>query len=132
MRRGHVEWGDGPRTAEVFSPAGLDVLLDRIDAEARTSHEQVLAVVYVAPEVFFSVGLGVDETFVGFDDQTVWEGYLSRGDLYEDEQEIEFWFGNQPSFCPRWALVPVKTARAVMRDGFATGRRPDSIRWEVS
>ncbi len=130
VRRGYVEWGEGPQRAQIETTDELDALLDRVEATVRDQQRSVLAVIFLDEVTFLTVGLGADESFVGVDDQNTGQTWWSRGDRYQDDDDVEFYLGNQGSYYPCWVLIPASTAREVVREMFATGRRPDSIRWD--
>ncbi|CAJ59292.1 MULTISPECIES: Imm1 family immunity protein [Frankia] len=52
--------------------------------------------------------------------------WWSRG---EPRDEVDYWLGSQPSYCPPWALIPMATAQQVVRANFTTGERPDTVEW---
>ncbi|WP_322770697.1 Imm1 family immunity protein [Frankia sp. Cr1] len=130
VQRGYVEWGEGPQRAQIETVDELDVLLDRVEVAARDQQRSVLAVIFLDGASFLTVGLGAAESFVGVDDQSTGQTWWSRGDRYQDDDEVEFYLGNQGSYYPRWVLIPAPTVREVVREMFTTGRRPDSIRWD--
>jgi hypothetical protein len=127
--RGHVGWGTGPG-ADVSDATELDALLDQADTEARTAGRRVLAVVALGQGRDLRIGLGADETLLGVDDHSGYQTWWSCGELYQDDQDVAFSLDGQPTYYPRWMLVPAALAREAAREVFRTGLLPTSVRWD--
>jgi hypothetical protein len=126
-----LEHGDGPREATVSTVDELDRLLDRIAAEAVRTGRPELPTLYDDDGRSLAVGVGDRLSLLSWtDENTEDDVVLSAGDE-ESDGEVKFFYGNQFSFFPRSALIPVEQARRAMREFLTTGARPTGVRWQT-
>jgi len=121
--------------AVVSDTAGLDAVLDRVDALGQhTSHEKMAEVVSPKGDVL-GVGLGRDESVLHWiaagaelgDDLTS----VGSDDPFETFPDFEVPNGYWVAQFPNFTLVPKTDARAAVEQFFETGALPDGIRWRA-
>lgn len=132
-----MEWSveyDSPdpklRTAKVENLNALDRALDRAAEEGAKA--QPLIVEFVSPSgARFGIGVGMALTVLSFKASDEPPYFISVG--YPEsctDHDIGFYFQGRWTEFPASALVSTDCARNAARRFFATGHRPDNIRWE--
>ena len=74
--------------------------------------------------------LGLPESFVYLDEVNPTRYYITVGDSYTDGDVSFYLLGQHHTEFERRHLIPLATARRVLREFFDTGRRPANITWE--
>jgi hypothetical protein len=126
-----LEYGDGPQEVAVSSIAELDRLLDEISANAQRAERPELPTLFDEEGRSLAVGLGHELSVLAWaDDDEGSNPLLSEGDLQAEGNEVGFFYGNQYSYFPVTALIPVTVARDAMREFVTLGARPTMVRWQ--
>jgi hypothetical protein len=127
-----LEHSDGPQETTVSTIAELDALLDQITAEAVRTGRPELPTLYDNNGRSLAIGVGDDRLSVlsWTDDNAEGDAALSQGDETVTG-EVKFFYGNQFSFFPSTALIPIEQARHAMRQFMTAGGRPTVVRWQA-
>jgi hypothetical protein len=125
-----LEHGDGPQETTVSTIAELDALLDRITAEAARTGRPELPTLYDNKGRSLAIGVADRLSVLSWsDDNADDDTALSQGDETVTG-EVKFFYGNQFSFFPSTALIPIEQARQAMRQFMTAGIRPTVVRWQ--
>jgi hypothetical protein len=125
-----LEHGDGPQETTVSTIAELDALLDRITAEAARTGRPELPTLYDNKGRSLAIGVADRLSVLSWsDDSADDDTALSQGDETVTG-EVKFFYGNQFSFFPSTALIPIEQARQAMRQFMTAGIRPTVVRWQ--
>lgn len=126
-----LEHGDGPQETAVSTIAELDAVLDRITAEAVGIDRPELPTLYDDEGRSLAIGVGDRMSVLSWtDDNADDDAALSEGDETVSG-EVKFFYGNQFSFFPSTALIPIEQARQAMRQFMTEGIRPTVARWQA-
>jgi Immunity protein Imm1 len=126
---------------EVNSIEELDEVLDRWHAELMADEDARLVTLSASPDLSLTIGLGNEESVLNWTDESDTSApYMTtRNPDYDfntpdddDEEDMEFAFGNTWNQYPTRVLIPIVTAREAMREFFTTGNRPTNVDWVSS
>lgn len=123
-----VTWDDSRE--EAASIDAVELILDRLHRRFQQADEATLVTVERPGGAALSIGLGSDASVLNH--------VRSDGDppyhtsVGGDEGDETFWFSyhGSPSEFPQRQIVPIATARGVMRRFCETGELADVIAWE--
>jgi Immunity protein Imm1 len=107
----------------------LDTLMDRLHDEAKASPEPFIATVSPPSGDWLGVGMGREETTLGYvpaNGQPPY--YRSAGDPDAEGHLVFFLSGHYTEF-PRCSAISMQMARRAIRAFARTGELPDTIRW---
>jgi hypothetical protein len=122
-----LEYGDGPREVALSTAEELDTWLDRITAEAERAQRPELATLYDDTGRSLAIGVGARLSLLAWTES---DYVLSDGGDRTRDGEAKFFYGNQYSYFPSTALIPVAVAREAMRQFITADVRPDIVRWQ--
>jgi hypothetical protein len=125
-----LQWSETEPAAAVLTGEQLDQLIDRIAAGARSDFPISVRLQVHGCEV--DILLGLPESFVYVNEVTPRREFITVGDLYIDGGVSFYLLGQHHTEFERRHLIPVATARRVLREFFDTGRRSASVEWEES
>src|SRR5512146_1286374 len=123
-----IDSAEGEPPITVSALAQLDRALDSIAAQC-PSDKPTIVEVKVHGHIL-TLGLGASESFVQLTESDDPPYNVTVGQN-SGEGEVAFFFhGVHDTQIPRRNLVPLSTARAIVREFVATGRRPSITAWE--
>jgi hypothetical protein len=107
-----LEHGDGPQETDVSGRPELPTLYD--------DRGRSLA-----------IGVGDQSSLlVWTEDDSDGSSLLSQGVTQGGGDEVGFFYGNQYSYFPATALIPIDLAREAMRQFITSGTRPTVVAWQ--
>jgi len=109
---------------EVRTGEELDQLLDQLRPDSPVS------VILHAHGCEAHILLGSPESFVYIDEITPTRYYITVGDSHAKGAVGFHLLGQHHTEFERCYLIPLVTARRVLREFFETGRKPASVDWE--
>jgi hypothetical protein len=121
-----LQWSESEPPAEIQTGEQLDQLLNQLTA----TPEFPISVRLRAHDCEADILLGLPESFVYLDEVSPTRYYITVGDSHADGVVGFHMFGQHHTEFERRHLIPIATARRVLREFFDTGRRPTSIEWE--
>jgi hypothetical protein len=126
-----LEHGDGPQETGVSGTAELDRLLDGITADAKHTGRPELPTLYDDRGRSLAIGVGDQSSLlVWTEDDSDGSSLLSQGVTQGGGDEVGFFYGNQYSYFPATALIPIDLAREAMRQFITSGTRPTVVAWQ--
>ena len=123
-----IDWAEGQPPIVVSALAQLDRALDTITAQCPPDKPTIVFVEVHGHTL--SLGLGASESFVQLTESDDPPYMLTVGDSAAEGQVPFLLQGEHDTEIPRRNLVPLSTARAIVREFFTTGRRPSITAWE--
>ena len=123
-----LQWSETEPPVVVQTGEQLDQLLDQITATCRPSFP--ISVILEARGFQAHVLLGLPESFIYLDEVSPTRHFITVGDSYVDGVVGFHLFGQHHTEFERRHLIPLATARRVLREFFDTGQRSASVEWE--
>lgn len=122
-----IDYGDGPRKAEVSTVEEWDAFVEKALEESREFGAPFAAHMYTpafydnyrGPVLLFCVGSEV--SLLQYDNAHV------AGDVNADDQQ--WWYGNQWTFGRHGEMVSAEVALHAVREFVRTGVRPTNVEW---
>jgi hypothetical protein len=122
-----VQWSEEVPPVEVATGEQLDQLLDRLAANARPDFPISVRLKIHLREA--DILLGLPESFVYINELEPRRDHLSLGDPKAEGVVTFYLLGAHHTEFERSCLIPLDTARRVLREFFKTGRRSDLVKW---
>jgi hypothetical protein len=119
-----LQWSESVPPVEVRTGQQLDQLIDQLRPEFPIS------VVLHAHGCEAHILLGLPESFVYVDEVSPTRYFITVGDSYVDGGVEFHLLGQHHTEFERRHLIPLVTARRVLREFFDTGRRSEIVEWE--
>jgi hypothetical protein len=113
----------------VESLEDLDTVLDRLHEEAGTSPEPFIATVSRPSGDCLGVGMGREETALGYVAANQQPPYYSSLGDPEAEGNLVFFLGSHYTEFPRRSAIPTEGARRVIREFVRTGQLSQTVQW---
>ena len=123
-----LQWSETEPPAEIHTGEQLDQLLDQLTDTSRPV--QVVSVRLQAHGCESDILLGLPESFLYLNEVRAARYYITVGDSHADGVVSFHLLGQHHTEFERRHLIPIATARRVLREFFDTGQRPTSVDWE--
>lgn len=123
-----LQWSGDEPPAEIHTGEQLDHLLDELTEACRPV--QVVSVRLQAHGYEADILLGLPESFVYLTEVRAMRYYITVGDPHAEGVVSFHLLGQHHTEFYRRHLIPIATARRVLREFFETGQRPTSVDWE--
>ena len=123
-----LQWSGNEPPAEIHTGEQLDQLLDQLTETCRPV--RVFSVRLQAHGYEADILLGLPESFVYLNEVRAFRYYITVGDARADGVVGFHLLGQHHTEFERRHLIPIATARRVLREFFETGQRPTSVDWE--
>lgn len=123
-----LQWSENEPPAEIHTGQQLDQLLDQLTETCRS--ERLISVRLQAHGCEADILLGLPESFVYLKEGRAARYYITVGDSHVDGVVSFHLLGEHHTEFQRRHLIPIATARRVLREFFDTGQRPTSVDWE--
>ena len=107
----------------------LDTVLDRLHHEAKMSPEPFIATVSPPSGVSLGVGMGREETALGYVAANQQPPYFSSLGDPEAQGVLVFFLGSHYTEFPRRSAIPMEVARRTIRAFARTGQLPQTVQW---
>jgi hypothetical protein len=125
-----LQWSETEPAAEVLTGDQLDRLVERLAAAARPDFP--IAVRLHVHGCWVDILLGLPESFVNVNELAPRREHITVGDSDGEEVVSFYLLGQHHTEFERRHLIPLATARRVLREFFDTGRRSPTVEWEES
>ncbi len=125
-----LQWSESEPPVEILSGEQLDGLLDNLTASSRSDFPS--AVELQAHGFSVHILLSLAESFVYVNDQEHCQEWITVGNP-KKEGTVNFWLlGQHHTEFNCSHLVPMSTARRIVREFFDTGQRSQAVTWKES
>lgn len=125
-----VQWSETEPAAEVLTGDQLDQLIEQLAARAHPDFP--IAVRLQAHGCWVDILLGLPESFVYVNELAPRREYITVGEVHGEDVVSFYLLGQHHTEFERRHLIPLATARRVLRQFFDTGRRSPAVEWEES
>jgi hypothetical protein len=119
-----LQWSESVPPAEIHTGEQLYMMLDQLHPDFPIS------VVLHAHGCEAHILLGLPDSFVYLDEVSSSRSYITVGDSHAEGLVTFHLVGQHHTEFERRHLIPLTTARQVLREFFETGRRSVSVMWE--
>jgi len=130
MQTADAEW-DAPTGRQVRTIVGPDAAVE-LCAEIEAQGADHLLVSFTTPTgVFLAIGLGAPDSCVVYWESADPPYFQSRG-AATDPSAVTYYFGGQASELPCSVRIDRESAFWALAEYMRTGRRPQTISWDVT